>query len=245
MKRYQKYLLAFALIVVLQLGGFYALERYLTPNAVNFATPATAVAAGPATVAAPVQDALTPPPNVVLFDIEPKGKRIAIYDKFSQVVVRDHKGTLSVAHLPGVHFLQWMDAGKTLFYMRNIYGKNEMGVFQVAENKVVPLHDIFERDIEVDQMFKSSYSQSINFIYKQGSEYRVGFYEAIFGFRSVSLQGKPANASFDEKEDVLTLETSKGKTLQYRHGTFLGEEKRPSQDNIKRLTSTQRGEALQ
>jgi hypothetical protein len=214
MKSWKKYLLLFLSVVVLQVTGFALLERYLTPTTSAFTSVAVAKSS------TPVEDVLLPPETALLFDIDARGKTLAYYDRHSQVVIENQKRqNLGVFDLEGAQHLQWMDGGKTLFYLRYQWGRYTFGVYKVAEKKLVPLYDMNGRSIKIQQLFKSSYSQSINFLYEQDGQLNLGFYESIFGFKSYSLYGiKPKKTWFDEKENILSIQDESGKVYHYQNG---------------------------
>ncbi|PWK15780.1 hypothetical protein [Tumebacillus permanentifrigoris] len=214
MKSWQKYLILFTSVVALQLTGFVLLERYLTPTTSAF----TAVAVAKSST--PVEDVLTPPDTALLYDIDARGKTIAYYTRNAQVIIQNQKHqNLAVLDLEGAHYLQWMDQGKTLFYLRQQWGRYTFGVYKVAEKKLVPLYDMDGRQIQIEQLFKSTYSQSINFLYEQDGQLNLGFYESIFGFKSYSLYGvKPKKTWFDEKENILSIQDESGKVYHYQNG---------------------------
>ncbi|MGZ4107079.1 MAG: hypothetical protein ACXVDE_05655, partial [Tumebacillaceae bacterium] len=124
--------------------------------------------------------------------------------------------------LVGVTYLQWLDNGVTLFYERDNYGQNEIGVFQVPEDKVVPLYDIQGNDISIKKVYKSSYSQSIHLMYEDGDQPYIGSYQEITGWQSAPLNGiKPQESWFDEKEDVLYIKDTDGTVWRFRNGDLL------------------------
>jgi hypothetical protein len=216
MKR--KRLAIFAGVVVLQVAGLYVLEEYLTP--------ATAWGAFSKAASANVQAAqpkLVAPEDTVLSDIDAHGNTLAYYDHHEQVVVKNRKDqVISLAQLAGVNFLQWMDNGVTLFYVRDNFGQNEMGVYKVLEDKVVPLYDIPGDNIKINKVYKSSYSQSIHLLYYDGEQPYIGSYEEITGWRSAPLNGiKPQESWFDEKEDVLYVKDTDGVVWRFQNGNLV------------------------
>lgn len=223
MKSWKKYMLIFTSVVALQMSGFYLLERYLTPTTTAF----TAVAVAKSST--PVADKLEPPETAILFDIDARGKTLAYYTHHSQIIIQNQKHQdLAVFDLPGVQHLQWMDQGKTLFYLSDHYGRYTFGVCKVAEKKLVPLYDMNGRNIEIQELFKSQYAQSINFLYTQNGTLNLGFYESIFGFKSQSLAGiKPKKTWFDEKQNILSIQDQSGQVYHYQNGrptTDVGDE---------------------
>jgi hypothetical protein len=204
-------------VLALQFGGLIALEWYLSPTDA-FSVVTTAQAQG--TIKTEERE-IEPPLDSVIYDIDARGRTIGYLDHHDQLVVKNKKNqTLAVVKMTGdVHYLTWMDHGKTLFYARAIYGKNEFGVVKVTENKLLPLFDLHVKNIEIEKSFKSTYTQSIHLIYKQNGQRYLGYYEAIFGFRSSPLPGQePKEYRFDEKKDVLTLVYEGGKEILYSHG---------------------------
>jgi hypothetical protein len=206
----------FAGVVVLQVAGLYAFEEYLTP-----ATGAAATATM-ASVSAP-QPNVQVPDDAVLADIDPHGNLLAYMDHHDQLVVKNRSDrVVGLSSLEGVTFLQWLDNGVTLFYERDNYGQNEIGVYNVHEDKVVPLYDIPGNDIKIDKVYKSSYSQSIHLLYNEGEQPRIGSYQEITGWRSSPLNGiKPQESWFDEKEDVLYIKDTDGVVWRFRNGDLL------------------------
>ncbi|MBL0387082.1 hypothetical protein JJB07_10510 [Tumebacillus sp. ITR2] len=217
MKSWKKYLLLFTSVVLLQLTGFYVLEDYLSPQTESENFSAIAVAK----TSTPIEEHLQPPDTALLYDIDSKGKTMAVFNNHSQVVITNQKHqTLGVFDLEGTKYLQWMDQGKTLFYLADHWGKYTFGVYKVAEKTLVPLYDLTSGyDIRIEQLFKSSYSQSINFLYTQDGQLTLGFYESIFGFKSYTLYGiEPEKTTFDEKQNILTIQDKSGEVYHFQNG---------------------------
>lgn len=215
MKR--KRLAIFAGVVVLQVVGLYTLEQYLTP-----ATAASAFSERASATGQPAQPPLVTPEDATLSDIDANGNTIAYYDHHEQVVVKNRQDeVVALVPLQGVQFLQWLDNGVTLFYVRDNYGQNEMGVLKVQENQVVPLYDIPGADVKIDNVFKSSYSQSIHLLYFNGEQLYIGSYEQITGWQSEPLYGiKPQKSWFDEKEDVMYVQDTDGAVWRFQNGNL-------------------------
>ncbi|MGZ6550847.1 MAG: hypothetical protein ACXVDJ_11275 [Tumebacillaceae bacterium] len=203
-------------VVVLQVTGLWTLEEYLTP---------TGAAAAKATMASvsEVQPRLQVPDDAVVADIDANGNTLAYVDHHEQLVVKNRSGrVIGLSQVVGVTYLQWLDNGVTLFYERDNYGQNEIGVFQVPEDKVVPLYDISGNDISIDKVYKSSYSQSIHLMYEDGDQSYIGSYQEITGWQSAPLNGiKPQESWFDEKEDVLYIKDTDGTVWRFRNGDLL------------------------
>lgn len=202
--------ITFSIITILQLGGFCVLERYLTPTS-------TTVALASSQIEKKIQ-----PPEELLYDIDPKGDMIAIYDHHQQVIVKNRNNeVVALTNLPGVHHLQWMDNGTTLYYVRKIYGKNEVGVFKIRENQVVPLHDIASTNVSVENVYNSPYAQIIYTIYRQDNVLFVASYEAIFGWKARPLTGiVPKESWLDEKEGALYIKDQQSKIWKFTNGKF-------------------------
>ncbi|KEO82713.1 hypothetical protein [Tumebacillus flagellatus] len=217
MKSWKKYLMLFASVVVLQMTGFYALEQYLTPSGETSSFSAVAVAK----VSVPIEEHLQPPDTALLYDIDAKGKTMAYYTHQSQVVITNQKKqTLGLFDLEGAQYLQWMDNGKTLFYFVHHWGKYTFGVYKVAEQELVPLYDMESGNrVSIEQLFKSQYAQSIYFLYTEDGQKRLGFYESMFGFKSIGLNGfEPKKTWFDEKENILSIQDEVGVVHRYQNG---------------------------
>jgi hypothetical protein len=206
--------LTFAVVVTVQLSGFYILERYLAPASFDsFNSAATASGQMP-------EKQIQPPTDASLYDIDRKGTRIAIYDQ-DLITVKDRQDQIvAEAELKGVHFLQWLDAGDTLFYVRKIDGKNEIGVYKVPSDKIVPLHDLASTKVTIEKVLYSSYSQMIFIMYQQDKQLRLASYEAIFGWKSRPLNFQPEDIRLDEKTAALRIEDQNGKIWTFKREDF-------------------------
>ncbi len=212
--------------LTLQVGGFYLLDRFLGGGAVTTSTSIVSSVL-PTSTAVAAQDEQKPdvqPPDesegVRVYDIDPSGKMIVLVDRRDQVVVKDGKGAVQALYqLENVHDLHWMDEGSTVLYFRTKYGMTEFGVVKVNQEKVLPLYDLPSRDVQIEQVFVSPYSQSINFLYKQDDQLFVGYYEAIFGFRNRQLRNvTPKTTSFDAKKETLSIIEEDGTEWEFTSG---------------------------
>lgn len=210
----KKWGLIFAAVVAVQLSGFYVLERYLAPGSSDSLSSAASAKGQLA------EQQIQPPADASLYDIDRKGNRIAIYDQ-DLITVKDRKDQIvAETELKGVHFLQWLDAGETLFYVRKIDGKNEIGVYKVPSDRVVPLHDLPSTKVAIEKVLYSSYSQMIFIVYQQDKQLRLASYEAIFGWKSRPLNFQPEDIRLDEKTAVLTLKDPNGRVFSFKREDF-------------------------
>lgn len=210
----KKWMIAAGLIVTLQWSGFYLMDLYLTPTGDSLSTVASASSQA-------LEKQVQPPEDALLYDIDRKGKRIAYYER-EQLVIKDRKDQIvSITELKGVHFIQWLDNGDTVFYVRNIDGKNEIGVYKVPASKTVPLYDIASTRVSIEKVYYSSYVQMMFVLYQQDKQLRVASYEAIFGWKSRPLTGIiPQDSWLDEKTAVLSIKDQHGKVWTFKREDF-------------------------
>jgi len=240
----------FAGALTLQVGGFYLLDRYLDTGAVTVASNVVAEASVVSTKAVeesePVDVKVEPPEvtdDVQVYDIDADERFIAYADHRGQLIVKDGKQAVqALVPLENVVFLQWMDQGATVLYFRETYGMTEFGVLKVKEGKVVPLYDLPSRLVKIEQVYISPYSQSIHMLYRQDGQLYLGYYEAIYGYRSQPLNGiKIEDSWFDEKAEALFIREEDGTEWQFVSGRLeqvLGDE-RTDEDVEEAETSTE------
>lgn len=206
-------------VIVLQVAGLCGLEAYLSP----------ANAQVSATVSAPKAKVSPPAPeDVLLYDIDKSGDALAYVDHNDQVIVKTDEQTVSQP-LPDVKFLQWLDDGMSVLYVRDNYGQNELGVYNVQQNSVMPLYDIPGDNVTIDTVYKSTYSQTIHLLYHDGDQAYIGSYEEITGWRSTPLIGiTPKSSSFDEKEDVVYITDESGTVWRFQNGDLTDEQQQES-----------------
>lgn len=207
--------LFFLLVIVLQIGGFVFLNMFLAPDADQTVTTFASVQ----TTGGQESDEWMRPERAVLLDVDERKNTIAYIDRNERLFIRNKKGrTLAMQSLTGVHTLKWMDNGKTVFYMRERGGRNEFGVYKVLEQKLMPLYDIQLREVDVLQVYNSSYTQSIQLLFRQRETYYIGYYDAVGGYRFTQLRYEPSDWWFDEKQDLLYLRDEDGIAREYANG---------------------------
>ncbi|GAX89189.1 hypothetical protein [Effusibacillus lacus] len=222
----KKWAIAISSLITLQLSVFYTIELYLTPSHVDtFSTVATASAQ---------EKKIQPPDGDVLYDIDKKGYTIAIYDgqKWVEIRNRDDK-VLAEAELPGLHYLKWLDNGSTLFYIRKVQSRNEIGVYKVPQKKVIPLHVLPSGNVKIEKVYYASYSQIIYTIYRQDNQLYVASYESILGWKARSLAGIGLKDSWlDEKEGLLYIKDQQERIRKFTNGKFEGEKEDPAPPRV-------------
>jgi hypothetical protein len=214
--------IAFSVAVLLQFGGLYELNRYLSPTSVGSNETVASASAAEASKKPP-----EPPLDTRIYDVDPRKEKIAFYDAHEQIVVRDkEERSLGVARLHGVDFLKWLDNGSTVFYARQNYSRYEIGVYRYKEDQVVPMYDLPGDRIQVQDVYKAAYAEMIYLVYRDNGALHVGAYQAITGWQSVWFPGGELKEHwYDPKAEALYLKDDQGHVWTFVHGKLTRDEK--------------------
>lgn len=226
----------FAGVLTLQVGGFYLLDRFLDTGAVTASShvvTATSVASTKAVEQPKQVEVQVEPPEVTddvrVYDLDADERLIAYANHRGQLIVKDGKQVVqALVPLEDVFFLQWMDQGATVLYVREQDDMTEFGVLQVHEEKVVPLYELPSQNLKIEDVYVSPYSQSIHMLYRLGGQLYLGYYEAVHGFRRQELDGITIEDTWlDEKAEALFIREEDGTEWQFVSGRLeqvLGDE---------------------
>jgi hypothetical protein len=217
----------FAVTLLLQFGGFYALNRYLEPN-----EDGSILTVASANAAETNKKTPEPPLDARVYDLDPRREKIVFYDGHDQIVVRDkNQRSLGVVRLRGVDFLKWLDNGSTVFYARQNYSRYEIGVYRFKEDQVVPMYDVPGYRIQVQDVYKAAYAEMVYLVYRQNGALQLGAYQATTGWQSMPFPGRELKENwYDPKAEALFLKDGQGKVWKFVHGKLTLDEKQENKN---------------